>query len=268
MAGLGRRWTQRMALGVAAVIGSALAYPAPSLWAADTTPPLTPTAPVEGPFPTWRIDYDYSARSSYWVSCYPTTDPESKIATYEFQERQAPDGSWTSLGLRPSVSFPINGRPQNTRWVYRVRAKNRTGLWSAWSPTSDGILVDMTPGSWVTVSDDGVATTSRTTLHAVWTPALDAESGIVKYEYQITETLPSVYKRRVGWTSVGLATEVTRTDLSLKNGGTYYFTIRATNGAGLVSWGASNGIRVEADTFPPVVKIAYPTNGTLLGAAN
>ena len=233
----------------------------------DFTPPSPPVSPIEGPSPTSRIDDDYDADGSYWVSWLPANDQESGIDTYELQEQRGPDGSWTSLGLVPSLYFKISGRPQNTRAVYRVRAKNRVGLWSDWSPPSDGILVDKTPPSPVTVSGDGLVTASRTRLHATWTAARDPESGIVDYQYQIIELAPRVTRLPVNWASVGTSTEFTRTDLPLKAGGTYYVAVRARNGSGLSSYGISMRIRVEVDTTPPVVRITYPTKGMLLRAA-
>lgn len=95
----------------------------------------------------------------------------------------------------------------------------------------------------VLVVDDGCSTQSTTTLHASWT-ACDPESEIVSYEYAIGTTPYGA--NVVSWTtpSPATATEVTRTNLSLTRGQTYYFTVRATNGVYLPGMGCSDGIRV------------------------
>ena len=232
---------------------------------ADLTPPATPTSPpVEG----LRVaDADYDDNGFYWIYWSPTTDPDSWIDVYELQEQAGPDAPWTTMLIANTWETGVAGRLHGILYRYRVRARNRAGLWSDWSPPSDGIMVDMTRPQPATVSDDGVTTTSTATLHATWTPARDPESGIAEYQYQIWEAQPQSSRVLVDWTSVGLSTEFTRTNLPLKIGRTYQVFIRAINGAGL-SWAASSdGITVVADTVPPVVKITYPTNGMLLGAA-
>lgn len=93
------------------------------------------------------------------------------------------------------------------------------------------------------VVDDGTYTRSSTVLHASWS-ASDPESGIAAYEYAIGVT--PLGTELVGWTGVGLATQVTRPGLALANGQTYYISVRATNGVGLTSIGSSDGIRVAS----------------------
>jgi len=147
-----------------------------------------------------------------------------------------------------------------------VRAKNGAGLWGAWSATSDGILVDKTAPSAVTVTDDGATTSSTTQLHAVWTASSDAQSGIAGYEYLIRQDSTSG-TILVNWTSTGTTTSVTKTGLSLVAGKTYYFGVRAKNGAGLYSTTAySNGILVQAgDTTPPTLTFTSPVDQAIIG---
>ncbi len=106
---------------------------------------------------------------------------------------------------------------------------------------------DTTPPTTPLVTDDGLYSTSPTALHAGWF-AEDPESGIARYEYAIG-TIPGG-EDLVPFTDAGPATQITRTDLALIDGARYYFSVRATNGAGLVGpVGVSDGITV--DFSPP-----------------
>ena len=99
------------------------------------------------------------------------------------------------------------------------------------------------------VTDDGTTTASTTTLHASWS-SQDPESGIAQYKYAIGTTKGKGNIRK--WTSVGLNTEVTATNLSLIANKTYYFSVKARNEAGRWSKrGYSDGIMVVKDTIPP-----------------
>lgn len=104
---------------------------------------------------------------------------------------------------------------------------------------------DVTPPSTPVVTDDGSMTLNHKQLHATWTAATDAESGVAEYAYAIGGTPTDIGRAYVvGWTSVGAATQVTATGLNLI-GGKYFFYVKARNGAGI--WGdvgVSNGILV------------------------
>lgn len=109
---------------------------------------------------------------------------------------------------------------------------------------------DRTPPTTPIVTDDGEFTTSTTTLHASWSSS-DPDSGIKQYKYAIGARKGWTGVRR--WTSVGLNTEVIASSLKLKSGKTYYFSVKAQNGAGKWSnTGFSNGIKViPLETIPP-----------------
>ncbi|MBI4342561.1 MAG: fibronectin type III domain-containing protein [Candidatus Omnitrophica bacterium] len=230
----------------------------------DTTAPSAPGQPKEGSSTT---DYDYDGDGSYTVYWPAASDPDSGVSAYEVQERLGASGPWTSLTTtRTSPKFSVSGRVDKTQYVYQVRAKNGAGLWSPWSASSDGILVDKTAPLAVSVTDDGATTSSITTLHATWTASSDPESGIMSYEYLIRQDSTSG-TIIVPYTSVGTATEVTRTGLSLIVGKTYYLGVRAKNGAARYSSiRYSNGILVQADTTPPVISFTSPTDGQILVA--
>ncbi|MBI1977275.1 MAG: hypothetical protein HYS55_00820, partial [Candidatus Omnitrophica bacterium] len=116
------------------------------------------------------------------------------------------------------------------------------------------------------ITDDGIATSSTSELHATWTPATDPESGVTKYEYLIRQDSTSG-PVIVNYTSVGLATEVTKTGLNLISGKTYYIGVRAHNGAGLYSPPTySNGIIV--DTVAPTGTIAINNGADYANSPN
>lgn len=232
--------------------------------APDPTPPTAPGQPTEGSSTT---DYDYDGDGSYTVYWPAASDPDSGVSAYEVQERIGPAGTWTTLtNSRTSPNFSVSGRVHNTRYSYQARAKNGVGTWGPWSPISDGLLVDRTAPSAVTVSDDGATTSRPTTLHATWTASSDPESGVAEYQYQIRQgsTTGTII---VPYTSVALSIEVTRTGLTLVSGTTYFIEVRAKNGAGLYSAiRFSNGITFIPDTTPPVITMNFPTDGAIIGA--
>ncbi len=226
----------------------------------DTTPPTAPPQPTEG----GTTDADYDADGIYYVYWYASplaADAESGISAYELQERVGVGGTWTTIVSTTAARYAsLTGRLHNTQYFYQVRAKNGAGLWGAWSPVSDGILIDKTAPSTVTVTDDGAVAASPTQLHAAWTASSDPESGVAAYEYLIRQdsTAGTIL---VNYTSVGAATEVTKTGLTLLNGKLYYLGVRAKNAAGLYSATTyTDGIRAP-DPTPPTAP-GQPTEGS------
>jgi hypothetical protein len=112
-------------------------------------------------------------------------------------------------------------------------------------------LPDSTPPATPVVIDEGPVTSSGSQLAASWTSS-DAESGVREYQYAIGTT--------PGGTDVRSFTRVTQssvlvTGLTLRPGITYYFAVKAINGAGLVSEvGISAGVRFDP-AYQPQVKI-------------
>lgn len=105
--------------------------------------------------------------------------------------------------------------------------------------TDDDIMSgDFTPPAAVVQVRDGASAdievvTSSTALSANWDEASDVQSGIERYWYAIG-TVPGGVDV-VGWTDNDKGLSVTRTGLLLKEDSTYYFTVKAENGAGLQS---------------------------------
>ncbi|MDP1854175.1 MAG: S8 family serine peptidase [Candidatus Omnitrophota bacterium] len=81
-------------------------------------------------------------------------------------------------------------------------------------------------------------------LSASWSSS-DPESGIAEYQYKITQGSPTSTTIIRNWTLVGTAKDITAGGLSLVQGKTYYFSVKAKNYAGLMSAvGYSGGITV------------------------
>src|SRR5262245_3837257 len=89
------------------------------------------------------------------------------------------------------------------------------------------------------VGDGGTYTNSPSTLSATWI----ASGQVTQYKYAIG-TSPGGTNVK-GWTSVGLNTSVTVNNLSLGNGVTYYFAVRAYDVSGAYGSGNSDGIKVD-----------------------
>jgi hypothetical protein len=109
--------------------------------------------------------------------------------------------------------------------------------------------IDWTPPSVVDTINDGLGaditfTNSTTTLSANWSTAIDTNSGIQRYWYAIGTTPGAT--DIVNWTDNWFYDTATVTGLSLVNGQTYYYSIKAEDGAGLVSGiTTSNGQTVQ-----------------------
>lgn len=110
--------------------------------------------------------------------------------------------------------------------------------------------IDWTNPSCVNVNDglgvDADTTTSLSTLSANWTASADANSAITKYWYAIGTTAGST--NVVNWTDNALNTSITKSGLTLLPGQTYYFSIKAIDGAGLTSICSSDGIMADVNT--------------------
>jgi N-acetyl-anhydromuramyl-L-alanine amidase AmpD/PKD repeat protein len=122
--------------------------------------------------------------------------------------------------------------------------------------SSKDINVDWTPPLDVSTLNDGTgadinSTTSNTQLSANWTNSTDQHSGVARYWYAIG-TSPGATDVR-NWTDNWFNTSVTATGLSLTSGTTYYFSVKAENGAGLFSNVVnSDGQIIGSPNGPPV----------------
>jgi spore germination protein YaaH/PKD repeat protein len=98
--------------------------------------------------------------------------------------------------------------------------------------------IDFTPPTNIASVNDGTGTdidtvVSANSLSANWTASADPNSDIASYWYAIGDSPGD--SNLVMWTNNALSTAVTANGLSLINGITYYMSVRAVNGAGLLS---------------------------------
>lgn len=134
----------------------------------------------------------------------------------------------------------------------RVKSIVRDTAYNLSTVAYQDVNVDWTAPSSVAPVNDGAGadldlTISSSTLEANWGTSTDSHSGFSRYWYAIG-TAPCD-SDVVTWTNNwGYDTAVVNT-LSLQNGITYYFSVRAENGAGLLSpCDASDGIYVDLTT--------------------
>ena len=111
-----------------------------------------------------------------------------------------------------------------------------------------------TPADVVQINDGNGAdisiTSTNTELSANWSPTVDTNSDIAAYWYAIG-TSPGATDV-VNWTDNWFDTTVTHTGLSLTYGTTYYFSVKAENGAGLFSNPvSSDGQMLQVPVGPP-----------------
>ena len=111
-------------------------------------------------------------------------------------------------------------------------------------------IQDATPPLTPVVTDEGETTTNYSQLSAWW-ESDDPETGIIGYEYRITQDDPVDGEVVKDWTSI----QVNRTTvyaLELLVGKVYYFGVKAQNGAGQWSEvGYSDGITIESTNRAP-----------------
>ncbi|MEW6680902.1 MAG: exo-alpha-sialidase, partial [bacterium] len=213
----------------------------------DPTPPTIPMVIDEGKFT--------SSTTQLHIQC-ASSDPETGIAEYQCCVGTY-DGKnnlldWKSGGT--STDFVITGLNLNQGGTYYVgvKARNPGGLWSEpnWS---DGIEVDTTPPSEVKVKGKY----ANNQISTEWLSS-DLESG-VRYYYCLGTTRGGT--DTIDWKEAGLSSGITLSGLSLEEGKTYYFTIKAVNGAGLCSIGYSDGIAI--DPIPPTITNPKATPDTV-----
>jgi len=114
-----------------------------------------------------------------------------------------------------------------------------------WTSPADLIFINDGVGADISV------TSSNTELSANWSPTFDSHSDIASYWYAIGSS--SGATDVVNWTDNWFDTTVTHTGLGLTYGTTYYFSVKAENGAGLFSNPIiSNGQLLNVPVNPPV----------------
>ncbi|MCX7863280.1 MAG: PKD domain-containing protein [Bacteroidales bacterium] len=114
------------------------------------------------------------------------------------------------------------------------------------------VNIDFTPPS-IAFINDGIGNDIDTTqdnqnISVNWSPATDPNSGITEYLYALGTTPGQ--DNVVAWTSAGTNTTATLQNLNLSYGQTYYFSVKAINGAGLSTVISSDGFIVQTLAVP------------------
>jgi YHS domain-containing protein len=245
----------------------------------DTTPPSVPPTVRDGTGSDIAYTSSSTQLSANWDA---STDNESGISGYQYAIGTTAGGTqtmnWTSLTNVLTVTKTGLSLTNGQTYFFSVKAVNGVGLTGS-ATNSNGQKVDTTaPSAPATVRDGtgtDISTTSSTTqLSANWDASTDSDSGISGYQYAIGTTAGGT--QTVNWTSLSNVTTVTKTGLSLTVGQTYYFSVKAVNGAGLVGSATnSNGqtvVDTTAPSAPPAVRdgtgadIAYTSSTTQLSA--
>ncbi len=229
-----------------------------NILSADSTPPAISRFTVNDPSsPT--PGYSHSVTVNVCIDGYDAVGIVKWLITETAAQPSAGDFNTNGPDLKP-ISYTIAGGGDGLKklYVWAMDKGNNISALTANSQTQ--IYVDITPPVMGTIVTDGPNATSVSRLHAGWS-AQDAQSGVMEYQYSITEgsVTGSVIR---DWTSTGTATEVTAENLSLVKSNTYYFNVRAKNGVGLWSAaGTSDGIKFN-QSAPSIGSIA-PTDGSL-----
>ncbi|HOO55334.1 MAG TPA: FG-GAP-like repeat-containing protein [bacterium] len=194
------------------------------------------------------VDEPHWATGQVTLEWNPSTDAENQTVTYSVRVGTCSGCDDIVSGKNPD--YPGNAGIQLSytitlpailvdpyAYYWSVAAIDTAGAVSEWAD-EDLFILDETNPSNVGHVNDGTAgdrtyTPSDTALSANWGDATDTETGILKYWYAIGTT-PG-YTNVTGWVENATATFVTHTGLSLDNGDTYYFTVKAENGARMYS---------------------------------
>jgi V8-like Glu-specific endopeptidase len=178
-----------------------------------------------------------------WTS---SNDSETGISGYHIQVGTSPySNDLADTLIENKLSYIAKGK-HNQKVYARVRAKNGVGLFSHWSASSNGILVDLTPpilqgGPF----DEGEFSGSDSVLFK-WNAAVDEESGVImNYKLQVgtaiglNDVFDKWINRRLQYKVLG------------KHGQTLYARIKVHNAAiGVSDWSDwSDGITI--DVTPP-----------------
>ncbi|OGS28136.1 MAG: hypothetical protein A2297_09615 [Elusimicrobia bacterium RIFOXYB2_FULL_48_7] len=250
-------------------------YPHPmAIDDADTSSPTAPGAVYDGTGTDINCAFSTTTLAANWTA---GSDNESGISCYQYAISAVSAGGtefagWTNITNSPVVRTGLALNPGVT-YYFTVKTVNGVGLVSN-PANSNGqyVSLDATPpGAPAAVRDGTIngidisSTTSTTQLSANWDASADAESGISDYRYAIG-TSPSA-QDVVGWTTTAGLLSITKTGLVLNAGATYYFSVKAVNGAGVLSAASnSNGQVVvvisTADSTLPIMGPVRDGTGT------
>ena len=225
----------------------------------DTAPPVitgftvnNPDSPIPGytASPTVNVtmaDYDAAGTVAKWLITETQTQPI------------AADFNTSGSSARP-IAYTITTGGDGLKALYAWAMDNSNNVSVLTANSQAHIYLDTTPPSMGPVVTDGPNSNSVSQLHARWS-AQDAESGIAEYQYRISDSTAGGLMIR-DWTSTGAATEGTAAGLSLIKNHSYYFSVKARNGAGLWSNISSSAGVTLVQSAPSIISIT-PSDGSV-----
>ncbi len=234
--------------------------------------PVTKGISLSRPKPSVYDDGVYTTNATSLHATWSWTDAQSTIVNYRYAVGTSPSDpgtgyvvNWRDAGTAKAAVITGLSLTNGATYYFYVKAQSINGVWSD-TGVSNGIIVDSTPPVISTVTDDGAYTTSANTLHASWT-ASDPETGVNSYQYAIgTSPSDPGTGYLVNWINVGSATSITRYNLSLASGTTYYIYVKAQSKSGVWSAAkASDGVMsVRQSSRIPEVRALTVGSGFVL----
>ncbi|MFH1896998.1 MAG: PQQ-binding-like beta-propeller repeat protein [Candidatus Desantisbacteria bacterium] len=107
----------------------------------DNTPPIIGQIPIEGT--TDNMDEDANIGGTYKIFWKPWQDLESGVDSYCLQESTDMINWVTKLESisGTALSYNVSGKAKGNTYYYRLKARNHAGIWSNFTPSSDGIMI-------------------------------------------------------------------------------------------------------------------------------
>ena len=263
---------QRYYFSVKAQSGSGLLSPAGNSDGAiiNSSSPTAVSNVYDGTTTATGISYhtDSVVAGAGYLSANWTTSDD--VVNYQYRIIRQAAGlpvlqDWKDNGTQISTTATKLSLTQASTYYVVIRAENGAGQLSQWT-TSQGQVVDISSANTPTVWDglgagDAKYFSDPTQLSAHWI-STDTQSGVVNYKYGISKSQTNFRAPYIvqDWTDNGPSTYTITTAFiaPLTNGNTYYFYVKAVNGAGLLSQiTTSNGVILVS--APPIYDITPPS---------
>lgn len=142
------RFKAQLLPGIGTVTNSAIIYwgtesqrVGPVYTNVDITAPIVGQIPTEGT--TNSVDEDANIGGTYKIFWKPWQDFESGVDMYCLQESMDMK-NWGTLSdniIGTQLNYNISGKTKGNTYYYRLKARNHAGIWSDFTPSSDGIKI-------------------------------------------------------------------------------------------------------------------------------
>ncbi|GEM_PF-4311074 len=202
--------------------------------------------------------YTQSAAVSVSIDGYDAGGITKWMITETLAQPSVSDFALKGSSSKPTI-YTITSTGNGLKRLYAWAMDNAKNISGLNANSQAEIYLDATAPVMGSVMVDGPYTASSSQLRAKWSGA-DGESGVIEYQYCITDgsTTGTVIR---GWTSTGTVPEVTAAGLSLAQNHTYYFGVKARNGAG--SWSAAQySAGITFNSLIPDITGINPNDGT------